>query len=100
MNQIILVGKIKEEPRYELTASGINYATMLVEVPRNFDDDQSDTFQVTLWKQVADYLKEKGRVNDLVGIKGRLKPNNYQRGEDDIIYHSDVICERITFINE
>lgn len=102
MNQIILVGTIKEAPICQLSANGNKFATMLVEVERPLREGQSQTqkdiFQVTMWRTLAEQCEQGYDVGKAVGIRGRLLANNYINDEK-VRYRSDIVAEKIKLYN-
>lgn len=102
LNQVVLVGKVKELPVTKETTNGIKVATMVVEVERGFRNAngvlESDDFLVTLWRGIAEECQSSCHVGSLVGLKGRLQANNYNK-EDSIYYKADIIAEKVSFLN-
>ncbi len=103
LNQVVIVGRIKELPIQKETSSGVKLAEMLVEVERNYKNAQgvfeTDTLQCTLWRGLADSAVEQSKVGNLIGIKGRLQGNHFESKEGSPIYYSEVIVEKISFLH-
>ena len=99
MNQIVLVGQVKETPSFRETNSGTKLGTMLLEVERTQKNPEGghdkDVFAITLWRNLASECENVIRPGMSVGIKGRLTANNYLKG-DEIRYNSDIIAERVS----
>ena len=93
LNQIVIVGKIKEMPRLT-DESGLHFAEMLVEVQRSYrnsnDEYESDCFKVILWRGIAEITLEHYQVGTTVGIKGRLEAYKENLGQ--------IVAERVSFI--
>ena len=86
LNQTVIVGRIME----------INTDTneMLIKVPRSFKNDkgvyEEDIIPVMLSPNIMNNAKEYCKVDDLVGIKGRL---------ESIDMRLTVIGEKMTFLS-
>ncbi|MFI3284148.1 MAG: single-stranded DNA-binding protein [Erysipelotrichaceae bacterium] len=103
LNQIVLVGRVKEMPIIKETSQGNKVATLIMEVERNFKNSagecEYDNFQVTLWRGMADECEANCSVGAIVGVKGRLQANNYMK--DDIIYYKgDIVAEKISVLTK
>ncbi len=94
MNQIILIGNIKEKPLFKTTTTGLNLATVLIE-----KNDNSDMYQFTFWNQNSEYVKDNIKEGDKVIIKGHLKANNFLKDDNEIYYRCELIGDRISVIN-
>ncbi len=103
LNQVVLVGRIKELPVLKETSSGVKLAEMLVEVERNYKNAQgvmdTDTIQCTLWRGLAETAMEQSGVGNLIGLKGRLQGNHFDSKDGNPIYVSEVIAEKISFLH-
>lgn len=101
LNQIVLVGRVKEMPVIKETSHGNKVATLIMEVERNFKSTtgevEYDDFQVTLWRGMAEECENNCVVGALVGIKGRLQANNYVK-EEVTYYKGDLIAEKISIL--
>ncbi len=102
LNQIVLVGKVKELPVIKETSGGTKLATMLIEVDRSFKNSigeiDTDEFQVTLWRGIAEECEMVCKIGSLIGVKGRLQANNFAK-EESIFYKSEIVAEKISFLN-
>lgn len=103
LNQVVVVGRVKELPQVKETSSGVKLAEMLVEVDRNFKNAlgqfETDLIQCTLWRGLAESALEQCEVNGLIGIKGRLQGKHFESKEGSPIYYSELIVEKISFLN-
>ena len=102
LNQVVLVGKIIEEPVIKEFGNNNQMAVLLLEVERNIVNQEktSDIFQVILWKNtISNYLQD-CHVNAFIGIKGRLQANNFITREKNKFYSSDIIAEKISILKE
>jgi len=101
LNQTILVGTITEKPNFSETSNGNTYATVIMDVKRAYQNPEgvyeSDQFQVTLWKNLAEDFKEKLKKGMMIGVKGRLAANNYLN-DGKVRYRCDIFAEKVTLL--
>ena len=96
LNQIILVGRLVDNPLLEETENGKNIATIMLAVPRAFKNDngeyETDFIPVRLVGQRACSVNEYCKKGDLVGIKGRVaRLSNTSEIQ--------IIAEKVTFLS-
>ena len=93
LNQIILVGRMKEIKKNE-TESGKKMITLTLAVPRNFKnmngEYETDFIPCILWNDIVKNAEEYLKPGDVIGIKGRI-----QMYKNNI----EVICEKLTFLS-
>lgn len=103
LNQIIIVGKVKETPVVKETSSGIPYSNLIVETKRSFKNSEgiyeTDAFSVLMWRGIAESCADVCNVGNLVGIKGRLQSSVYQKEDGNIFYNYEIVAEKVSFLN-
>lgn len=102
MNQIVIVGKVKELPALKETANGNKIASILIEVERSFKNAQGeiekDDFMITLWRGVAEECQSNCQIGTIIGVKGRLQANNFTK--DDVVYYKpELIAEKVSVLS-
>lgn len=95
MNQVILVGKVVENPILE-EKEHKKITIVKISVPRPFKnlsgEYESDIIDCVLWNGIAANTTEYVKVGDTVGIKGRLA---HLANEDK----TTVIAEKVSFLS-
>ncbi len=103
MNQVVLVGRLAEDPVVSKTENGKNYTSINLAVPRAFKNSdgvyETDFIRCVLWNGVAANTSEYCHVGDVIGIKGRLQNRSYETENKEKKYITEVIAERVTFIS-
>lgn len=98
LNQIVLVGRLIENPTIKELESGKKVTSVTLAVPRSFKniDGEYETDFITckLWDGVASSTTEYCNKGDLIGIKGRLQTHKV-----DDSYKQEVIAEKVTFLS-
>lgn len=102
LNQVVLVGRLTDNPVVEETSNGKKYTAINVAVQRNFKNNEgiyeTDFIRCVLWNGMASNTKEYCKTGDIVGIKGRLQNRTYETEDKQVKYITEVIAERITFL--
>lgn len=103
MNQVVLVGRLAENPIVSKTENGKSYTSINIAVPRSFKNSdgiyETDFIRCVLWNGVASNTSEYCHVGDVIGIKGRLQNRSYETEEKEKKYITEVIAERVSFIS-
>lgn len=93
-NQFILIGRLREISELK-EGRNKKYITIKLEVNREFKNAdgyyESDKIKVTLRGNLATNLKEYCRVNDVIGIKGRL--------EETAQGNTILVGDKVTFLS-
>lgn len=102
MNSVNLIGRLTRDPetRY-VPESQLAVATFSIAIdrpPKKDGTKQTDFPRITAFGKTAEncerYL-EKGR---LVGIQGRLQTGSYKNKEGQTVYTTDVVADRVEFL--
>lgn len=95
MNQVILVGRIVENPILEQKEDK-KITIVKISVPRSFKnmngEYDKDYFECILWNGIAANTTEYVKAGDVIGIKGRLA---HLANEDK----TTIIAEKVTFLS-
>ncbi len=103
MNQVVLVGRLTDNPVANETINGKKVTTVIVAVQRNFKNAdgvyETDFIRCVLWNAVAANTSEYCHAGDVIGIKGRLQNRSYEDENGETKYITEVIAEKITFLS-
>ena len=95
MNQVILVGRIVENPILE-EKENKKVTVVRISVPRSFKnvdgEYETDIIDCILWNGIAANTTEYVKAGDVLGIKGRLA---HLANEDKIT----IIAEKVSFLS-
>lgn len=101
MNEFNLIGKTVGEVEVKSSESGTKYATVLLDVQKNYKkkdgDYEHDIIQVTMFKNLAEEA-ERISQNSLLYIKGHINANNYTK-DNKIFYSSNMIADKIEYLS-
>ena len=78
MNVVVLIGRLGAKPELKYTPHGLPVATFSIAVDRPGKDKGTDWFNVTAWRQSAEYAAQYLDKGALVAVDGRLEQNKWQ----------------------
>ena len=109
LNQVILVWRLthdivlekcKDKDKFQ---EGKNYAVISLAIPRSFKNAEgvyeTDFINCALWGNVAESTAEYCKKGDIVGIKGRLQSDSFEREDGNKEYRTQVMAEKVTFLS-
>lgn len=103
LNQVVLVGRLSEDPVVNKLENDKQVMTVNLAVPRSFKNSEgiyeTDFIRCVLWNGIAENTAEYCHKGDIVGIKGRLQMNSYVDKEDKKHNYSEVIAEKVSFLS-
>ncbi|MEE3488879.1 MAG: single-stranded DNA-binding protein [Bulleidia sp.] len=101
MNDCVLIGRVAAKPEIRTTSRGNTVADMVLDVDRNFRNEDGtrdkDTFQITLWKGIAEEIASTVKIGQMVAVKGRLTGNANEK-EGRTWYNTNIIAERVDIL--
>lgn len=102
LNQTVLVGRLANEPELKETESGKKYTNLTLAVPRTYKningEYDTDFIDCVLWQNVAQSTTDYCHKGDMVGVKGRIKTNSYEK-DGEMHYGQTVVAEKVTFLS-
>lgn len=102
MNSVVLIGRLTRDPEIRYT-SGTQMAvatfTVAIDRPRRADaEKQTDFPRVTVFGKQAENCEKFLAKGRLVGIQGRLQTGSYTNKEGATVYTTDVVADRVEFL--
>ena len=102
LNQTVIVGRVVDDPKVTKTDSGKNVSNITIAVPRSFKNAEgvydTDFVDCVLWDSVAQNTAEFCHKGDVVGVKGRVQTELYDK-EGETRKSTRIIAERVTFLS-
>ena len=103
MNNVVLVGRLVEDPKVVETENGKQLTSVNVAVTRNYKNPEgiyeTDFIRCVLWNGIASNTCEYCHMGDVIGIKGRLQTGSYENEEKQKVYFTEVVAEKVTFLS-
>jgi single-strand DNA-binding protein len=103
LNQVVLVGRLTRNPEVKELDDGKRLSGMTLAIPRSFKNAEgeyeTDFIEVKLWNQIAENTAEYCKKGDIIGVKGRLQTDNYEKENGEKVFKLNVIAEKVTFLS-
>ena len=95
MNLVTLTGRITNDLELRSLDNGTKVLNFGIAVDRKYKDAKgekiTDFFNVTVWKQGAEFLAKYGHKGDVVGVNGSLQNRKYEK--DGVTHYlTDVVA--------
>ena len=101
LNQIVLVGRITQDPKVTELDNGKKVCNVTVAIPRSYKNENgeydTDFVKCTMWSRVAENTSEYCKQGDLIGIKGRIQTRVIEKDNSKQTIQ-EVIAEKVTFL--
>ena len=103
MNQVICVGRIVEDPQVKELEDGKKVCNITIAVPRSYKnvngEYETDFVDCNLWNHVAVNAADYVRKGDMIGIRGSLKTEIYEKEDGTKQKITRVEADRVTFLS-
>ena len=105
MNQIILTGRLTEEPRVTystgaepIARASFNFAVPDMSMKRDAEGNYpTDFFRCTCWNKLAEIVEKHCNKGTKLLISGRLKNNNYEK-DGQKFYSNEIVIDSLEFL--
>lgn len=102
MNQVFLTGRLTKDPETRYT-SGSQMAvctfTLAVDRPTKHGEEKKADFpRITVFGRQAENCEKYLSKGKKVAVQGRIQTGSYQNSQGQTVYTTDVIAERIEFL--
>lgn len=102
LNQVVLVGRLTQDPSVEETENGYKRTVVNLAVNRGFKNVdgiyETDFIRCILWNGVAENTSTYCHKGDIIGVKGRIQTSSYEK-DGETKYAIDVIAEKVVFLS-
>lgn len=103
LNQTVIVGRLVKDPELRVTETGKKVTRITLAVPRAFKNlngtYDTDFIDCTLWTGIAECTTEYCQKGDMLGVKGRLQTQVYDKDDGTKKKTTEVIAEKVTFLS-
>ena len=102
VNNVILVGRVSDEPRYTLTEAGYRVSNFFLAVRKDFRDENNnydaDFIPISAWHAAADLVRDYVHKGSLIGVRCRIS-TRLQEFNGQKLTQLYLNAENINFIN-
>ncbi len=103
LNNVILVGRLAQDPSCEELENNKKRAIINIAVPRNFKNSEgiyeSDFIRCVLWNGIAQNVANYCKVGDSIAVRGRIQTITYKDEQGNQKYLTEVIAQSISFVS-
>ena len=103
-NHVILGGRLTADPELKTTPSGIVVATFTVAVNRRFggkngEESPADFFNVTAWRQTAEFITKFFRKASSICVVGSLQTRTWTDQNGQKHYATEIVADEAYFVD-
>lgn len=102
MNSVSLIGRLTRDPDVRYTGAGqmavVRFSIAIDRFARQGEEKKTDFPSIVAFGKTAETCGRFLAKGRLVGISGRLQTGSYQNKNGDTVYTTDVIADRVDFL--
>ena len=103
-NKVILGGRLTADPELKTTPSGISVTSFTVAVNRSFrgkgeGEPQADFFNVTAWRQTAEFITRYFRKASSICISGSLQTRSWTDQNGQKRFVTEIVADEAFFVD-
>ena len=103
-NKVIIGGRLTADPELKTTPSGVSVTSFTVAVNRRFgnkngEEQQADFFNVTAWRQTAEFVTRYFRKASSICIVGTLQNRNWTDQNGVKHYVTEIVADEANFVD-
>lgn len=102
MNRIILLGRLVKDPDVKVTTSGKTVCTFTLAVDRPFSGKdgkrEADFINIQTWNKTAELIGNYVSKGQRLLVDGRLQIRSYDGKDGQKHYATEVVADRVEFI--
>lgn len=73
MNNIVIKGRLIDDPEIRMTSNGVTVANFTVAVDRTFNRDETDFFRCTAWRATGEFVNQYFRKGQEIAVVGEMQ---------------------------
>lgn len=98
-NKVILGGRLTADPELKTTPSGVSVTTFTVAVNRRGKDEQAaDFFNVTAWRQTAEFITKYFSKGSSICVVGSLQNRSWEK-DGQKHYATEIVADEAYFVD-
>lgn len=98
-NKVIIGGRLTADPELKTTPTGISVVSFTVAVNRRGGDQTADFFNVTAWRQTAEFVCKYFRKASSICIVGSLQTRNWTDKDGNKRYTTEIVADEANFVD-
>jgi len=104
-NKVILGGRLTADPELKTTPSGISVTSFTIAVNRRFgsktgtEEPQADFFNVTAWRQTAEFITRYFRKASSICIMGSIQTRTWTDQQGMKRFATEIVADEAFFVD-
>ena len=101
-NKVILGGRLTADPELKQTPNGVPVVSFSIAVnrrARSGEQPVADFFNVTAWRQTAEFVSRYFRKGSSICIVGTIQNRNWTDQEGQKHYRTDIVADEVMFVD-
>lgn len=102
INNVVLIGRLTKDVELKYTPANQAVATFTLAVNRTFKnangERETDFINCVIWRQSAENFANWVKKGNLIGITGRIQTRNYDNGQGQRVYVTEVVAENFQML--
>ena len=102
LNKVIIGGRLTSEPELKTTQSGLSVVSFSVAVNRKTkpgEAQKADFFNVTAWRQTADFVARYFKKGSSICIVGTLQNSTWTDQNGQKHNKTDIVADEVMFVD-
>ncbi len=102
LNKVIIGGRLTSEPELKTTQSGLSVVSFSVAVNRKTkqgEEQKADFFNVTAWRQTADFVARYFHKGSSICIVGSLQNSSWTDQNGQKHNKTDIVADEVMFVD-
>lgn len=99
MNNVILIGRLTNDPELNYTPSQTAMCkfTLAVDRAKKTEDQTADFIRITVWSAQAENCNRYLHKGSQCAVHGRIQTGSYKK-DGKTVYTTDVVADRVEFL--
>ena len=101
LNELIIAGRVVEDPELRSTKNGIAVSSFRIAVRRDYvkkgDGDDTDFFDVVAWRSTAEFVCKYFRKGSLAQVVGRIENRKWTDKHEQPRVTTEIIADKVYF---
>lgn len=101
-NKVIIGGRLTADPELKTTQSGIAVTQFSIAVNRKVRpgaNQETDFFNVTAWRQTAEFVSRYFHKGSSICIVGQLQTSTWTNQKGEKQYRTDIVADEVMFVD-
>lgn len=99
LNRVILIGRLGKSPELRYTPNGTAVCNFSIAVDRDYGDNETDWFDIVVWRKQAEACANYIDKGSLVAIDGRLQFRSYETNDGQKRKVTEVVANNVKFLD-